>query len=132
MISQSKSSGFTLVELLVVVTISMVAIGLVGGLTVDAYAKYNAKAELLEVERIILQASVFSFIANGRVTVELNDNEIDVVFDGKKMTSKTFEYLRFGETEVPFNRMGIAQSATVDVSVQGSIKQIDLNDVLQF
>lgn len=124
--SLSRSRGFTLVELLVVMTIIAVAMGLVGGLAVNGYTKYQAKAEVMTVERLIEQANIRSFATEQSLTLELTQNAIELRSEQGTLFSQTFEYLQLPGDSIVFNSKGIPSKASISVRVSGKLRRMSL------
>lgn len=124
----SKSKGFTLVELLVVMTITMVAIGLVGGLAVDGYTKFQAKSELMKLERLVVQANTQSFAVERVLRLAINGQEAELTIDDRRLFFKTFEFIRFPNEVITFNKMGFPNKNSITVDVLGKAKRISLEN----
>lgn len=129
MTSQSKRKGFTLVELLVVVTIVMLATGLVGGLVVDGYSKFQGKAELKQFEQIILKATSKAFLLEKTLLLKVRDNQLKVYFEEQLIQENEFDYLSFYEDEILINRLGLASKSQLSVLILGRRKVVLLNEI---
>lgn len=129
MISPSKPSGFTLVELLVVMTIIVTATGLAGGLVVNGVAKFQTKAELQELEQIFIRASTKAFIAEKRLSIELSDRRVRIYSDESLAMESTFDHVLFNSLSIKVNKLGLMNKNSVEVLVNGNYKKINLDDV---
>lgn len=123
----SKHTGFTLVELLVVMTISMIAIGLVGGLSVDGYTKYQAKSEFMQLKALVLKVGMESFIQEKRILIGFEDRELVLSSGGRKVFTQTFEYLEFPKSVITYGKRGYPSEKTLLVNVRGKPRILPLN-----
>lgn len=123
----SKHSGFTLIELLVVMTISMVAIGLVGGLSVDGYTKYQAKSELMQLERLILKVNMESFVSEKRIDIIFGGNKVELNASGNAPTIYTYDYLSFPKASVSFTKKGFPNKEAILVNLRGRSRLVPMS-----
>lgn len=124
--SLSKQSGFTLIELLVVMTIISVVMGLVGGVAVNGYTKYKAKAELLTIERLIQRANIQAFATEQPLFLSMEQNSLVLRTAQKEIFSKSFEYTELPTDNIVFNRQGIPSENSVDIMVSGRLRRLSL------
>ncbi|BDX07693.1 pilus assembly FimT family protein [Planctobacterium marinum] len=129
MIFPSKQSGFTLVELLVVMTIIITATGLAGGLVVDGVTKFRAKAEIQDLEQTFILASSKAFVLEKRLSIKLSENQMQIYSGKSQVFEKTFNYLMFSETDFNVNRLGLIDANRIELAVNGMTKTIYLDEI---
>ncbi|MBE1302116.1 MAG: prepilin-type N-terminal cleavage/methylation domain-containing protein [Alteromonadaceae bacterium] len=122
-----KNAGFTLIELLVVLSISMFMISLIGGLTVDSLKKNRAKAEIMELEDVVLKATMESFLYERALLLIVEDQELQLKSRDNLIYSKRFEYLSFESNVVEFNKWGLPTKPSLFIEVFGRKRRIQLS-----
>lgn len=126
----SPYRGFSLVELLVVLTIMMTMIGLVGGNVIDGVARARAQTEIISVFSLLKRASVSSFATGQPILVSFEDYSVSTTseagLDGPNMQ---FEFLRFESQEVIFYRNGLPSRAKLTVGVRGIERELDFTSM---
>lgn len=123
----SKHTGFTLVELLVVMTISMIAIGLVGGLSVDGYTKFQAKSEFMQLKDLILKVNMESFVKEKSIDITFSDKKVEINSAGNTPTIYVFDYLSFPKTSVSFSKKGFPNNESVLVNIRGRSRIVPMS-----
>ena len=105
--STATLKGFTLVELLIVITISSMAVALVGGIGVQEFKKYQVKAEQLELTSLLNQISHKAFIYEMPMQLKFKNSEVLVKAENnKKIEQISFQYIRFADTSLSVNKQG--------------------------
>jgi len=119
--------GFTLVELLVVLTILGLLLGLVGPLAVDRIEKAKSQEEWLVLERTVTGLAFRAF-AEGR-PVELTGEGTQLTWHmGEEERVMPFEKLFFDpRQELRINRSGVASPATLTLRQAGRERRLELN-----
>lgn len=134
MLGCKPQKAFTLVELLVVIAIMMTAVGLVGGLAVDSTQKYQAKAELLELERIIKKGAAHSYINESQMELLLEESEasLQVNKEGElvQISFQKFASLSFPRQTLSFSYLGIPSVNNVTVINRGKSAKLDVGQIL--
>lgn len=109
MISASNASknGFTLIELLVVLVIMSTTMALVGGVTFDAYKKYQLKAHKMRIHSVMRKASDAAFINETSLLVEYSGNAFTLKRTDKTLVdSFEFEDVEFESGSIAIERTG--------------------------
>lgn len=111
--------GFTLIEVLVVLTISGLLLVLVGALSVDQIKRADRLAELNSVEQFIRISSKYAELNKSTVLLVAEDSKLTLHSpDGDPIDTLEFKYLSFTEQSIRFNRNGFGDrqslSATSD------------------
>ena len=119
--------GFTLVELLVVLTILGLLLGLVGPLAVDRVDKAKSQEEWLVLERTVTGLAFRAF-AEGR-PVELTGEGTQLSWRiGNEDRVLPFDKLFFDpRQELRINRNGVANPAVLNLRQAGRERRLELN-----
>jgi len=122
-----RTRGFTLVELLVVLTILGLLLGLVGPLAVDRVDKAKSQEEWLMLERTVTGLAFRAF-AEGR-PVELTGEGTQLSWRiGNEDRVLPFEKLFFDpRQELLINRNGVASPAVLNLRQAGRERRLELN-----
>ena len=123
------SSGATLLELLVVLTIMMTLLGLIGGNAVDSVDRASAQAEVISVYSLIKKSSVRSFASGNIVVLLFSGTGVVVNIGGLDESKKTYQHLRFDEQSVRFSRNGMIDTFNLSVHVRGVERILDFNSI---
>ena len=123
----SRERGFTLVELLVVLTILGLLLGLVGPLAVERVEKAKSQEEWLVLERAVTGLAFRAF-AEGR-PVELTGEGAQLTWRmGEEERVLPFEKLFFDpRQELRINRNGVASPASLSLRQAGRERLLELN-----
>lgn len=121
-----KVVGFTLVELLIVLSITMLATALVGGLTLDSVNKYQTKAEMLELQQIFKKASDMAFVDENHIAITLQNSELILTNADNRRQVFQFEHIKFNNQTVNINVLGVFSTTAVAVVTDSGIKQMTL------
>jgi len=126
----SKSGGMTLIELLVVITIMMVTLGIVGGISIASVDRAQAQVELISVKNFIKKASVRAFSSGAGMRIYFNEDKISSSVGSADLVEKRFEYLWFPNQVLTFNRNGYPDLVLLNVTVRSQQKEIELKELL--
>lgn len=119
---KSKQLAFTMIELLVVLTIVSTLIGLVGPLTLNSIEKHQAKAEETQLKRLISRYSNYAFIQGSEKTLYFEGFSVFSI--NKEEERYKFSYINFIPQTLQFNSSGIPQLRTLHYKIVD--KQTDL------
>lgn len=120
--------GFTLIEVLIVIVIIMTLIGLVAPLGIKQVERAQAKHDLLEIKRFIINASNLSFSTGKALNVKMSDSRI-IVADSNiiiKLKKVVFEQ----EQKLVFNRNGYPSKREITYTSNENKMSIDLFTIL--
>lgn len=128
MISRSDT-GFTLVELLVVMLIMSLGVALVGGLSVDFSSKYKMLAEEKRLSSILKKASHLAFVHETQISVVTESNGVSIFRKKQRLGFEEFETLRFDDKQsVAFNAWGISKDNELTFYASNNRKQLEIGD----
>jgi prepilin-type N-terminal cleavage/methylation domain-containing protein len=124
----SRRFGFTLVELLIVITIVGLLGSLVGPYGAKLFDRARAQEERVEIERWIHRLSMDAFMNGWSTTVDGQGSRIAWSIDGRETGLKDlrFSFIEPGTT-ISISRNGIAQPGTLVIVQSGRSFAIDLN-----
>ena len=125
-VASKGAAGVTLIELLVVCTIMMLSIGLVGGATVKSVERTQAQTELIELYAILKKSGVTSFVTGKTATLATKGQSVSLSVGSDLRFRREFEYLVFDEESIQFDRNGFSGSQSIEISVRGTPKLIDM------
>ncbi|WP_405598786.1 MULTISPECIES: type II secretion system protein [unclassified Pseudoalteromonas] len=129
-----KFKGFTLIELMVVMTIVALLIGLVGPMTIQQLDKAQAKAELLNLKRELVAVSQRAFFSGQQLTAKLSGKEFKVyktaLDSAPVIYSKTFKYIFFQPQEVNFQKSGLINVSLIRVKYRDTPLNIELDTLI--
>ena len=112
----SRSRGFTLVEVLLVVLLTSILVALVAPLGIDQVEKARAQTEWLTLEREIGRLSLDAFLRSDFVTIYAAGKRLDWESGGGDQGVIEFEHLFFSpEQRITINPNGIPNRAEIEL-----------------
>lgn len=112
----SRSRGFTLVEVLLVVLLMSIVVALVAPLGVDQVDKARAQTEWLTLDRQIGRLSMDAFLRGDFVTLSAAGKQLVWETDGGQQGVMEFKHLFFSpEQRITINPNGIADRPEIEV-----------------
>jgi competence protein ComGC len=141
----SENKGVTLIELLVVITIMMTMISLVAPLAINTVNKAEAQSEYLSFCGTLRKASIKAFVNGSGIHIELYENTLKAfkispiinlaqhIKDSNKhlLFERSYQYLNFMETDIQFNKNGIANLTRVELKQGNKSRELDLIALLE-
>lgn len=152
--NKSPNTGFTLIELMIVMAVVGLLMALVGPLTIKGYEKIQAKEEQLTLANWIRTNSYRSFAMGKEGTFELNNNTINFSFEKIRKTDSvsplninkrgnieneteikneiiaqySFEYISFEPQKFTVNVFGLIYPTEVKIHTRNKNLSIDLSE----
>ena len=124
--------GFTLVELLVVLTIAGLLMALVGSLTVTQVDKARAQEEWLVLQRTLDTVAFRAFARNESIELVAEGTNLGWKSDAGDAGELSMRQLSFESPQkVVFNSSGIASPATLEVWQRERLRTVELNAWLE-
>ncbi len=123
-----KKNGFTLIEIMIVMSIVALLMGLVGPLAIQNLEKAEAKSELMSVNNWLKQVSYRAYIGGQELTLKLNGKEVQLFTtkNAKLIKKQSFEYLFFQPQQLVFNNKGFVSPTKAEGSYRGKPLVLDL------
>ncbi len=122
----STMRGFTMIELLIVLTIMGLIMSLVAPLSLKAINRSDAKVELVEVKNWLRNRANKAFLEQRDYLVVL-EKDNGIVFQGETaVESKQLKYIQFPKQEITLNRFGMISTDSITTHYLGQPFQIEL------
>ncbi|MFC3033082.1 type II secretion system protein [Pseudoalteromonas fenneropenaei] len=123
----SKVRGFSLIELLVVLSIISVVMSLTGGILIGSIEKQRQLVEVEQTKQIIKSLGYESYLTGRSVKVTLKDNEIIVHSPEPKVVK--FESIYFVYLDILINSNGITQQRGFSVKLKSGVKNFEIKSI---
>ncbi len=132
--SKHNSKGFTLIELIIVMSIVVLLTTMVGPLAIRNLEKAQAKSELLSLKNWIDKISYRAYISS---------QKLDLIFRGKQVVlqshdntqiikNQQFEFLFFQPQTLSFNRKGFVSPDNIEGLYRDNSLNLDLSQSINF
>ncbi|GAA0353885.1 hypothetical protein GCM10009092_17790 [Bowmanella denitrificans] len=127
-----RLSGFTLLELIVVLSIVGLLMSLVGPALFTTLDKVRVQSEVRKLEGVIFKLSNQAFLYGREIDVVLEGQHCQFFFQGeeKKQSLLQFEHIHFPRQTFSVNSHGFLSVSEVNYSVDDVLWAMDLNKVL--
>jgi len=123
---QRQSSGVSLVELLVVITIMMMMLSLVAPLTVDIVKKAEAQDEYLTFCRSLRKSAFDAFARGQSLDFRFDMNTVVVMRSGGISKRREYQYLSFAPQTFSINQNGFPTKPSIDIKLRKRDIHLDL------
>ena len=128
--SSQRLKGFTLVELLVVLTLMGLVLGLVGPLSVDSFERMKSQDEVLELKHLLRLASADAFLGSRWTALLVLNDRLEVRAGDQLLRGKTFSYLSFPEQRVSLSPQGLPDQERLAFLRRGQAESLEFKDLL--
>lgn len=126
------SSGFTLVELMVVILIVGLLASLVGPYGSRLFDRARAQQERVDIERLMRRLGSNAFMRGKSIRVEGHGSKLYWEADDQNSGERELQYSFVNpETVIEINRNGIARPDTLTITQSGRDSTIELNRGLE-
>ena len=126
-----KHQGFTLIEILVVLSISGLLMAIVGPLALERVDIYRAKTEVLDFKQKIRSSSNLAYSAGSKVRLEFNRHQLSV-HHGTRRSTTDYEFIQATDLQIEFNRNGFPDIKNFSIQSRGRTEQIAVIELLGF
>jgi prepilin-type N-terminal cleavage/methylation domain-containing protein len=122
------NKGFTLIELIMVLSIVSLLLAVVAPISINAVDKTEAKTELLSTTKWIKNIGFQAFIEQQSYALELNGNTLRLYRqpNNELVKSKILESLKFTQQWVNFNANGFVTPQSISGHFRGQPLSISL------
>ena len=124
--SKSGHSGFTLIELMVVMAIMSILFSLIGPLVQQQVDKVKASEEWYSFTQQSRQIAALAFFQGKTYSLKLKGNQLQLYVNAELVQQQQFEQLIFNEQQVQFNANGYPDKATITAQVRQATKTLSL------
>ena len=126
MSSLKRLRGFSLIELLIVLSIMMTLLGLVGGNVIESVERTRAQAEVVSFFELLKKCGVTAFASGQSLSVVLDGNRVTIEPSSTGQVREViYEYLDFEDHQMTFFRNGLPDTVNLTVNVSGKPRQLD-------
>lgn len=127
-----SNSGFTLIELIVVISIVAISYSLVGPNLFKNLDKTNFYAEKKDIQELFKTLGNRAFINSQPVEVVLSGKTITYGYQHKEERKKLhYSYLEFPRQKIVFSASGFPDSNHFTISYQDKFTKVVLDDYVQ-
>lgn len=128
--SRFNTSGFSLIELLIVVSIMMTLLGLVGGSLTTGVGRAEAQTEVVSVYNLVKKTGVRAFTSGQTLVLSLDQNQAKLIDSNDNLVSLVhYEHLLFDRQQIIFNSNGLPNLFAIGIQVRGIPKTLDLSSL---
>ncbi|WP_177207999.1 pilus assembly FimT family protein [Pseudoalteromonas denitrificans] len=118
----NSNKGFTLIELMIVMSIVALLMGMVGPLAINSLERAQAKQEMLTVKNWLRKVSARAFSTGQAHVVKLSGKNVQLyVKDDEQnlIENKTFESLFFQPQEINYSKKGFVAIDKIEGTYRG-------------
>jgi len=126
-----KQVGFTLIELMVVMSIVALLMGMVGSLAINSVDKAKAKEELLTVQNWLKKLSSRAYFSGLEHNLVFSGKQVSLFSELNSTTPLKvveFDFLFFQPQTLFFNGNGFVTPTTIETSYRNQIVRYNLTD----
>lgn len=125
------SSGFSLIELIIVMVIMAVVLGLTGGLVVKSIDQQTKQVELEKVQQTFKQLSYHAFYSGLPAQIQLKENTL-IITQGKQEKTIQFEQLNFVPQNYTINAMAAVLPVKFSIENQDTTREFTIKTVYDY
>lgn len=126
--NQEKSSGFSLIELMVVMAIMSILMGLTGALVTKTVDQQERQVELEKVQHLFKQLSYQAFYQGSPIEVSLERNQIQITKADTQQVL-TFKQLVFVAQTYSVSTQAIVEPLKFSIFWKDQIRHFDVNTI---
>jgi prepilin-type N-terminal cleavage/methylation domain-containing protein len=125
-------TGFTIVELMIVMTIMALMTALVGPLALNSIERADAKNERLKVEQAIVRGAQRAFTSGKQLELQLDGKNLKLIAPGEQgeLLNLTFKYIFFQPQNIHFTHSGLSTTKIITASYRQRTYEIDVSRLL--
>lgn len=126
LISKVRIRGFTMIELLTVITIMALLITLVGPTSLKFVSKAQAQSEFIQLKNDLKKISYLSFVSATVHELNFNQSHSTMIKNNKKTKTFNYQHLSFPPQNVEFNSRGYPNPEYLAVNFAHKTEKINL------
>lgn len=129
---ENNKNGFTLIELMIVMSIVALLMGLVGPLAINSVEKAQAKQEMLTLKNWLRKVSDKAFYTGKSHCIELQGKQALLFIKGNPdpIEKTAFESIFFQPQKINYNSNGFVDLNIVKGTYQNQLVELDLSSWL--
>lgn len=128
--SKFRSSGFTLIELMIVLSVVSLLMGLVGPLAINSLEKAEAKQEMLTMKNWFRKISFRAFSTGQGYVLKLSGKKVELFFENdtrQPIATKYLDTLFFQPQILSYNAKGFVTPGIVEGTYRNRPLRLDLS-----
>jgi prepilin-type N-terminal cleavage/methylation domain-containing protein len=119
-------SGFTLIELIVVMSIMSIVLSMVGPLTLRMLDRAQAQSELISFKNSVKKVSYIAFASGTEYSFELKNHQLIVYRADDELQQTEFDHLNFEPQIITFNSRGYPSPEELSIKLLNKNEQVNL------
>jgi len=130
-LSTKQSSGFTLIELMVVMSIVALLLTMVGPLAINSLEKAQAKQEMLSLKNWFRKVSARAFTTGKSHVIQLSGKQVNLYVNEQKkklLESVIFDSLFFQPQTLTYNNKGFVTPDNLTGTYRGKPLTLELKN----
>jgi prepilin-type N-terminal cleavage/methylation domain-containing protein len=127
---KNNLQGFTLIELMIVMTIVSLLMGMVGPLAMNSLEKADAKQEMLSIKNWLRKVSYRAFTTGQTHRIQLSGKRVILyaeLDEENPIEDKTLKSLSFKPQWLYYNNKGFVTPEVLEGTYRGKLLSINLN-----
>lgn len=124
-----NKNGFTLIELMIVMSIVALLMGLVGPLAINSVEKAQAKQEMLTLKNWLRKVSHKAFYTGKSHLIQLKGKQVLLFIKGEvdPIEQASFDSLFFQPQEINYNANGFVDLHTIKGTYRNNFLELELS-----
>lgn len=128
---QQRQSGFTMIELMVVLLIASTVIALVGSLTIDRVEKTQARSETMGLQNAIRGLAYRAFVASEQHQLYFEGKAVKIYVNKQLYDTFVYQHLFFQPQTIVLNTMGFPEQTSLNILENDKNIQLDMKSLFQ-
>ncbi|MCV2883294.1 prepilin-type N-terminal cleavage/methylation domain-containing protein [Aestuariibacter sp. AA17] len=127
--NRTDSTGFSLIELLVVMSIVTLLMSLVGPLVLNQVEKTRVRVEVLELNSWLAGLPKQAIMLGSPLSLSFNGKQVAVKTGTQILSEKSFSYLFFKPADITYSRKGLTPNVSLDYQVGNKNYSLQLGHI---
>jgi len=125
------NNGFTLIELITVMSIMVIILSLVGPLTIKFIDKAQAQSEFITLKNSLKKVSYLSFASATPQMLTFENKQLIISKPNTENKKFTFKFLTFSPQKISFNSRGYTSPEVLTLSFLNDKQDINLFKLIE-